>query len=60
MRRRLPMAETGRKIGRYALPVLLFVLILGVPSDGLAADEYISPLEPADTSSPRATLKAFR
>ncbi|MDX2312982.1 MAG: hypothetical protein QNL90_02820, partial [Gammaproteobacteria bacterium] len=47
-------------IGRYVLPVLLFVLILGVPPDGLAAEEYISPLEPADTSSPRATLKAFR
>ena len=60
MRRRLPISETGSMIGRYVLPVLLFVLILGVPPDGMAADEYISPLEPADTSSPRATLKAFR
>ncbi len=60
MRRWLPISETGSRIGRCALPVLLLVLTLGASPHGLAAEEYISPLEPADTSSPRATLKSFR
>ena len=42
------------------VPLLLLVLMLGATPARLAAEEFISPLEPADTSSPRATAKAFR
>jgi MscS family membrane protein len=42
------------------LPFLLIVLTLAAAPHGLAAEEFVSPLEPADTSSPRATLKSFR
>ncbi|GMQ75112.1 MAG: hypothetical protein BMS9Abin01_0356 [Gammaproteobacteria bacterium] len=40
------------------MPLLL--LSLGALPQGLAAQEFVGPLEPADTSSPRATLKSFR
>lgn len=42
------------------LPFLLLALTLGMAPPGLAAEEFVSPLAPADTSSPRATLKSFR
>ena len=51
-----PMSRTGVAF----VTLLLLVLMLGAAPDGLAAEEIVSPLEPADTSSPRATLKAFR
>ena len=51
-----PMSRTGVAL----VPLLLLVLMLGTAPDGLAAEDFVSPLEPADTSSPRATLKAFR
>jgi MscS family membrane protein len=40
--------------------VVLLVLVLGVAPRGFAQEEFISPLQPADTSSPRATLKSFK
>lgn len=44
------------------LSVLFIVTALGAASHAFAAEplEYVSPLEPPDTSSPRATLKTFR
>jgi MscS family membrane protein len=40
--------------------MLLFVLSVGAAPHGFAVEGYVSPLEPADTSSPRATLETFR
>ncbi len=60
MRKWLPISETESRTGIGVLQLLLLVLTLGVAPHGLAVEEYISPLTPADTSSPRATLKAFR
>ena len=48
------------RITTAGLPFLLIVLTLAAVPHGLAAEEFVSPLEPADTSSPRATLKSFR
>ncbi len=52
--------EPVSKMRTAVLPFLLLALTLGALPHGLAAEEFISPLEPADTSSPRATLKSFR
>jgi len=60
MRKWLPVLETTSISAGRALPALLLVLALGLSPHGVAAEEYISPLEPADTSSPRATLKSFK
>jgi len=60
MRRWLATSETESKTAGGVLQLLLLVLTLGVAPNGLALEEFISPLQPADTSSPRATLKAFR
>lgn len=46
--------------GRAASLCLSLVLTLGIAPHGFALDEYVSPLEPADTSSPRATFESFR
>jgi MscS family membrane protein len=54
------ISEPVSRIGKTILPFLLLVLTLGAAPDGLAMEEFVSPLEPADTSSPRATLKTFR
>ena len=48
------------RIRTAVLPLLLLVLSLGVVPNGLALEGFISPLEPADTSSPRETLRSFR
>ncbi len=48
------------RIRTAVLPLLLLVLSLGVVPSGLALEGFISPLEPADTSSPRETLRSFR
>lgn len=42
------------------MSLFLFLLAPGFTPQVLAQDDYVSPLEPADTSSPRATLKTFR
>jgi MscS family membrane protein len=42
------------------LRILFLVLAVGVAPSTLAMDDFVSPLEPADTSSPRATLKSFK
>jgi MscS family membrane protein len=60
MRRWLPISEIESRTAGGVLQLLLLVLTLGVAPNGLATEEYISPLQPADTTSPRATLKAFR
>ena len=60
MRKWLPVLETTPSSTGCTLAALLVVLALGISPHGVAAEEYISPLEPADTSSPRATLKSFR
>jgi MscS family membrane protein len=46
--------------GKVVLSILTLVATLVIAPQTLADDEFISPLEPADTSSPRATLKSFR
>jgi len=46
--------------GLSALRILLLVLAFGAAPNVGAAEAFVSPLEPADTSSPRATLKSFR
>ena len=61
----LRLQETTEPISRMrtaVMPLLLVVLVLtlGALPQRLAAQEYVGPLEPADTSSPRATLKSFR
>ena len=43
-----------------ALGALLLAGALGFAPGAVAMEKSISPLEPADTSSPRATLKSFR
>ncbi len=48
------------RITTVVLPFLLLALTLAMVPQGLAAEEFVSPLEPADTSSPRATFKSFR
>ena len=60
MLRLQPIFRPVSKITTVGLPFLLIVLTLGAVPHGLAAEEFVSPLEPADTSSPRATLKSFR
>jgi MscS family membrane protein len=55
-----PISDSLPGTRKSALGVLLFVLALGAVSNALAAEEFVSPLEPADTSSPRATLKSFK
>jgi len=60
MRKWLPIQETKSSTAGCAIPALLLVLALGLAPHGVAAEDYISPLEPADTSSPRATLKSFK
>ena len=60
MRRWLPISETELRAGSGVLQLLLLVLTLSIAPHGLAMEEYVSPLAPADTSSPRATLTAFR
>ena len=45
---------------RVALAFLAIVLSLGFAHQGHADERFMSPLEPPDTSSPRATLKSFR
>jgi MscS family membrane protein len=60
MRKMLPISDSGSRMRRFALRVLLLLLALGVAPHASASEEIISPLEPADTSSPRATLKSFR
>ena len=54
------MAEfmVGRRIG--ALGVSILVLMAVALPRAYAQDTVISPLEPPDTSSPRATLESFR
>ena len=42
------------------LGALLIAAGLGLAPGAVAMEKSISPLEPADTSSPRATLKSFR
>ena len=39
---------------------LLLALALAASAAALAQDVYVSPIEPPDTSSPRATFKSFR
>jgi MscS family membrane protein len=46
--------------GKVVLSILTLVATLVIAPQTLADDEFVSPLEPADTSSPRATLKSFR
>ena len=53
------ISESASRMGTTVLPFLLLVLTLGVAPRGLALEEIVSPLEPADTSSPRATLESF-
>lgn len=60
MRRRYRYDESTVSMGRAVRVVLLLAIgFVAAPQVG-ASDEFISPLEPADTSSPRATLKSFR
>jgi len=42
------------------LPMLLLLFLASIPTGYAQELDYISPLEPADTSSPRATLKTMR
>lgn len=49
-----------KRKGAVLMPLLLLVLSLAIAPQVLAQDDYVSSLEPADTSSPRATLKTFR
>jgi MscS family membrane protein len=56
----LPSPESKSGTVNAALRALLLVLAFGPVPDTLAAEEFVSPLEPADTSSPRATLRSFR
>ncbi|NCF80642.1 MAG: mechanosensitive ion channel, partial [Proteobacteria bacterium] len=60
MPKMLPISDSVSRLRRSALRVLLLLLALGVAPHASALEEFISPLEPADTSSPRATLKSFR
>ena len=53
-------SEPVARMWATVMPLLFLVLSLGVAPRVFALDEFVSPLEPADTSSPRATLKAFR
>jgi len=56
----LPDSVTGPVTGMPVLRILLLVLAVSVAPATLATEDFVSPLEPADTSSPRATLKSFR
>ncbi len=51
-----PMSRMWTTVTRFPL----LILILGIAPHVIADEEFVSPLEPADTSSPRATLKSFR
>ena len=48
------------RIGITVPALLVLVSLLGLAPHANALESYVSPLEPADTSSPRATLKSFR
>ena len=53
-------SEPVARMWAAVMPLLILVLSLAVAPRVFALDEYVSPLEPADTSSPRTTLKDFR
>lgn len=46
--------------GKAVTLLLSLLLMLGIAPQGLALEDYVSPLQPADTSSPRATFNSFR
>lgn len=60
MHNKLPSAKPEPGTWNSVLRTLVLVLAIGVAPQAPAAQEFVSPLEPADTSSPRATLKSFR
>ncbi|MHC4402408.1 MAG: hypothetical protein ACYTG0_22305, partial [Planctomycetota bacterium] len=53
----MPGRNRTSRVSRLGV-VVLFTLAL-VASRGKASEEPLHPLKPADTSSPRATLKSF-
>ncbi len=50
---------TGRSIGSWRAILLALVMLLGSAMVGAADETEPNPLEPVDTSSPRATFLAF-
>lgn len=50
----------ARVAGALVSALMLSAALVASPLARAAEPEFISPLEPADTSSPRATLKSFR
>jgi MscS family membrane protein len=59
MHNELPSSEPEISISAWRALLLLVLALVIMPPVG-AAEEFVSPLEPADTSSPRATLESFR
>ena len=60
MPRSQKISEPVSRMVTIISPILLLFLTLGTVPQALAVEEIINPLEPADTSSPRATLRSFR
>ena len=60
MRKITTMSDLTSRMAIRIMPLFLLAFGCSFVPHGLAAEEFISPLEPADTSSPRATLRSFR
>ncbi len=59
MKRTQGLTEPLSRQGRVVLSILALVTSLCIAPQGFAEEDFVSPLEPADTSSPRGTLKSF-